>query len=210
METSGVESFGTNLAVGKGYADLHPPRPGCWLEVCRVQPWDGSPDVAGVSVRCMFNLFIRVSLIITNARNIHTPDMPRHGLSLRTRHDTLRLDPSQNSQRLFFMKRTLLAIQYSAGSFLSASFVFCIAMLLASLLFEIDDKLERKKYHMGSPAYHARQFYSSSGGPATWHIRHTAPCQRTNGIVATDIRIEPRLAYTYDSCGFRYIRRREV
>jgi hypothetical protein len=67
METSGVESFVTNLAVGGGYADLHPPKPGCWLEVCRVQPWDGSSDVAGVGVRRMFNLFITVSLTITDA-----------------------------------------------------------------------------------------------------------------------------------------------
>jgi hypothetical protein len=139
METSGVESFGTNLAVGEGYTNLHPPKPGCWLEVCRVQPWDGSPNVAGVGVRWMFNLFITVSLTITDARNIHTPDMPRHGLSLRTRHDTLRLEPGQDTQRLSFMKRTLLAIHHSTGSFLSASFVFCIAMLLASLLSEVDD-----------------------------------------------------------------------
>ncbi|KAH7075802.1 hypothetical protein BKA63DRAFT_512404 [Paraphoma chrysanthemicola] len=36
------------------------------------------------------------------------------------------------------VKRTLLAIQHSTGSFLSASFVFCIAMLLASLLAVVD------------------------------------------------------------------------
>jgi hypothetical protein len=44
-----------------------------------------------------------------------------------------------NMRNVSFMKRTLLAIQHSTGSFLSASFVFCIAMLLASLLSEVDD-----------------------------------------------------------------------
>jgi hypothetical protein len=108
METSGIGGFVTNLAVGDDCGNTYPfmnqmgpPKPACWLEVCRVQPWDGSPDVAGVGVRCMFNLFITVSLTITDARNIHTPDMLRHGLSLRTRHDTVRLDPSQYAQRLF-------------------------------------------------------------------------------------------------------------
>jgi hypothetical protein len=38
-----------------------------------------------------------------------------------------------------FVKRTLLAIQHLTRSFLSASFVFCIAMLLASLLSKVDD-----------------------------------------------------------------------
>jgi hypothetical protein len=37
------------------------------------------------------------------------------------------------------IKQTLLAIQHSIGSFLSASFVFCIAMLLASLLSSVDN-----------------------------------------------------------------------
>jgi hypothetical protein len=49
----------------------------------------------------MFNLFITVSLTITDARNIHTPDMSRHGLSSRARNDPIRLDPGQDTQRLF-------------------------------------------------------------------------------------------------------------
>jgi hypothetical protein len=145
METLGVESFVTNLAVGDDCGNTYPfmnqmdpLKPGCWLEVCRVHPWDGSPDVAGVGVRRMFNLFITVSLTITNARNIHTPDMSRHGLSYRARDDPIRLDPSQYAQRVFH-EADLARQQHSTGSFLSASFVFCIAMLLASLLSEVDN-----------------------------------------------------------------------
>jgi hypothetical protein len=26
------------------------PKENCWLELCRVEPWDGNPDVAGVGV----------------------------------------------------------------------------------------------------------------------------------------------------------------
>lgn len=43
-------------------------------------------------------------------------------------------------RNLPLMKRTLLAIQHSAGAFLSASFLFCISMLFASLLSAVDDE----------------------------------------------------------------------
>jgi heme/copper-type cytochrome/quinol oxidase subunit 2 len=43
------------------------------------------------------------------------------------------------ADRVPIFTRTLLAVRHSIGSFLSASFVFCIAMLFASLLATVDD-----------------------------------------------------------------------
>jgi hypothetical protein len=46
---------------------------------------------------------------------------------------------SARADRVSISSRTLLAVRHSIGSFLSASFVFCIAMLFASLLATVDD-----------------------------------------------------------------------
>lgn len=96
IRTSAVKDFINKLALGDYYSIDHPgiafgqPKPECWLQVCRVQRWDGNPDVAGVGVRHQFNdLSHNISVTIADACNIHTPDMPRHGLSHRTRHGTL-------------------------------------------------------------------------------------------------------------------------
>jgi hypothetical protein len=46
---------------------------------------------------------------------------------------------SARADRVSISTRTLLVVRHSTGSFLSASFVFCIAMLFASLIATVDD-----------------------------------------------------------------------
>jgi hypothetical protein len=109
IRTSAVENYVTMLAIGDPYYKNNDGQyigemkfmPECWLEVCRVLPWDGNPDIAGVGVRHTVNgLSLTIPLTITDARNIHTPDVSRYGLSLCTHDNTLRLDANQDAQFL--------------------------------------------------------------------------------------------------------------
>ncbi|OAL46968.1 hypothetical protein IQ07DRAFT_145640 [Pyrenochaeta sp. DS3sAY3a] len=131
IRTSAVKEFIDNLALGEGYSMDYPaygqPKPECWLQVCRVQRWDGNPDVAGVGMLATYILqtcLVTVYLVaLVMIRFDWTPvKMRNHPL----------------------MKRTSLAIQHSTGAFLSASFLFCISMLFASLLAAIDDDSNAK------------------------------------------------------------------
>ncbi|KAH7090336.1 hypothetical protein FB567DRAFT_491057 [Paraphoma chrysanthemicola] len=128
IRTPAVEEFITELTVYGSYEldQLTPEyivqKPSCWLQACRAERWNGNPDIAGVGMLTTYLLqacFVTVYLFaLVTIRFDWTPVKMRNSPSI---------------------KRTLLAIQHSTGSFLSASFVFSIAMLLASLFAVVDD-----------------------------------------------------------------------
>lgn len=105
ISTAAVRDFIDKLALGDSVINsslgniVLRSKTKCWLPVCRVQRWDGNPDIAGVGVRHTSNEHsFSISLTVTDACNIYPPDIPRHGLSHRTHNDALRLDSDQDAQ----------------------------------------------------------------------------------------------------------------